>query len=163
MPSKREDKIFNNSYYHGNKNATAENYRYDNKIEADQESILNQTTGSSSEPDTQYPYKEIEKIIMDLVDENIEIQDILKNNKKKFNKQKINNLFEIILEHFNSTIELRRIRIHIYIFDVISRLTGIKTSNLFDLLDFDYKQLLLNELDESFSIYNEFNKEHKYF
>lgn len=158
MVVKRKDKIFNNSYYHGD-SKKADKYKYENKIEADRESILNQT--SSGDPDAQYPYSEIQDIIMDLVDNNNDIQEILRNNKKKFNKLKINNLFEIILKHFNSSLELSRIKIHIYIFDVVSRLTGIKVLNLFDLLEYEYKELLLDELDESHGIYKDFNKENK--
>lgn len=162
MIKKRPDKIFNNGYYHGNKQK-GDTYRFDNRIEADQENLLNSGIVSSFNPEVQYPYSEIEEVILTLVDTNDDIQEILKNNKKKFNKQKINQLFQLTTDNFNTTIELRRIKVYIYIFDVISRLTGIRHLNLFDLLDLEYKEFLLEELDETYSIYDNFSKENKFF
>jgi len=164
MPKKkRDDKIFNNSYYHGKKtDSKNEIYHFENKIETDRTNILNQTA-SGTGPDEQYPYNKIQEVILKLVDENEDIQDILTNNKKKFNKQKINNLFEITLNHFNTSSELRKIKVYVYIFDVVSRLTGIKALNLFDLLEIDFKTLLLDELNETHSIYEDFNKDNKLF
>lgn len=159
---KRPDKIFNNSYYHGN-SIKGNYYRYDEKIEADSEEIVNQYNKSSLNPEMAYPYLAIEKTILLLIKDNSEIQEILKNNKKKFNKQKINIFFQLILEHFDTSLELKRIKEVIYIFDVISRLTGIKTMNLFDLLEYEYKQIILDELDESHNIYKNYNKDNKFF
>lgn len=162
MAKKRPDKIFNNSYYHGNK-LKGSNYIFEEKIEADKEEIINSSSRYDFNPEQAYPYNAIEKTILDFIDSNDDIQEILKNNKKKFNKQKINIFFQLILEHFSSTLELRRIKVIVYIFDVISRLTGIKHLNLFDLLDFEYKEFVLDELNETHDIYKNYNKDNKFF
>jgi len=156
----KDDKIFRNSYHHGN-SLKGDNYHFDKGIKADEDNLLNSTFFTTSSPEDIYPYTEIRDIIIKLSNEDKKISNILKNNKKKYNTDKINELFELVLQHFDSTFQLKRIKDVIIIFDIITKSTGIKTFNLFDLLKYEYKEMILNELDDKYNIYSFLTKKNK--
>ena len=158
--NKREDKIFQNSYYHGN-SLKGDTYSFDREIKPDETNLLVSTFFSTSSPEDIYPYTEIRDEIVQLSIDDEEINNIISNNKKKFNKEKINLLFGKIIKHFNKNEKLQRIKEITIIFDVISRLTGIKEYNLFDLLYYEYQEIILLELNEKIGIFSFLNTKNK--
>ena len=97
--------------------------------------------------------------IIKLLDTNEVLRDMLQDNtRKKFNREKVNLIFKIIHDHFESDMNLREFSNLIYVFDNISNLSGLRYTNLFDLLDYEYKQKLILELDKIYNILNKTSK-----
>ena len=150
---KREDKIFNNSYYNGD-NLKGDEYSFSNALMAD-DRYAKSYLRDIYEPEDNMQYTMVRDEILKLLDSNEYLRSILDdNNNKKFNKEKINEIFSILLKYFTVESKHKRFVNLIYVFDNISNLTGLKYNNLFDLLEYDYKELLIIELDTHFNVLN---------
>jgi hypothetical protein len=78
--------------------------------------------------------------------------------KRKFNKEILNEIYKKLKELFVlNTNSIYAFNI-IYLFDIVSSLTGIKPKTLFDFLNFEYKSELINELDKTMNILDLTNK-----
>ena len=153
ITEKREDKIFNNSYYHGD-NLKGDDYNFNTLLTAC-DRYSKSYLRDIYDPENSMQMKMIREEILKLLETNSRLQEILDdNNNKKFNKQKINEIFEILHTHFTTKSQHQRFVNLIYIFDNISNLTGLKYNNLFDLLEYDYKEMLILELDKHYNVLN---------
>lgn len=159
MTKKRPDKIFNNTYNQGNK-LKGEDYEINASIQVEC-TYADAYLSDIYDTDSTMHMKKIQDVILKLLDENKDMKAIIGNNKKKkFNKESINKIFKIIYDYFNANAQLKIFMNLIYIFDIVSNISGMKYKNLFDLLDYEYKQKLIVELDKQFNIlkdYSHFN------
>lgn len=158
MNKKRTNKIFNNTYNQGNK-LKGNDYNLNSSIQ-----VENAYAGAYMkdiyDTDNAMQMNVVRDVIFELLDVNDEIKSIIGNNKKKFNKESINRIFKIIYEHFNADKQLKIFMNLIYIFDIVSNISGMKYKNLFDLLDYEFKQKIIVELDTQYNIlkdYSHFN------
>jgi len=153
---RRVDKIFNNSYHVGTN--LKEDFTATREIKINKAEI----GGGISQLDdfdnhTVYSYMErviIEKIKTDNYFKekfNVEV-------KKKFNKEVLNEIFGKMKVIFLEDPSNRYMFNVIYLFDILSSLTGIKTKTLFDFLKFEYKSELVSELDKSINILGKTSK-----
>lgn len=160
---KKSDKIFNNTYNTGEDFGVDEHeYKSDIRISpAHRESHLH-------DPDKYRDFLDqtvTSEDIIAFVDSCKEIQKILTidPSKKKFTKQEINFIFskiKIALEkgdHKSSFIS------YIHILDAISNITTLEYKKLFDLLEYEYKECLLLELNQSYKVLDQTNKTKKPF
>ena len=158
----REDKIFNNSYHHGEK-LKGDDYEFSHGLQVDG-GYASRFLGDIYKVDDSMTYKLVQQEILKLLDTNEQLMEILKDTKKKkFNKEKINLIFKIIYEHILNNLNKNKFMDIIYIFDHISNISGLKYNNLFDLLEFEYKKLLIIELDKTYNILDEYTNFNKMF
>lgn len=147
----RADKIFNNSYTHGDA-LKGDKYEFNVKIRVDDNYALSFMNDIYQAEDG-ISFKMVQDEIIRLLDTNAELNEMLDSaKKKKFNKSKINKLFKFIYDHFENKPEVKSFSNSIYIFDHISNISGLKYKNLFDLLDYEYKKILILELDKQYNI-----------
>ena len=155
----KDDKIFNNSYYHGDK-LKGDEYSIKTGLAVDGE-YASRYLQDIYNLDEHINQKKTQETIIDLIESNAEIIEMLSDTQKKFNKDNINRLFKIILDHFNADLEVRHFMDVIHVFDMISNISGLRYANLFDMLEYEYKKLLILDLDKKYDIlsdYNVFNK-----
>lgn len=159
---RKNDKIFNNTYYQGD-NLKGDDYEMnkDLKIAPDYSSSF---LTELHNPNDSINYKKILEEIIYMLDNNEVLIGLLKDNKKKkFNKENINVIFKEIYDHISNKKEIEMFVNMIYVFDIISNITGLKYKNLFDLLNYEYKELVIEELDNSHDILSSYKNFKKMF
>jgi hypothetical protein len=154
---KRVNKIYNNSYKEGTK-LKGDEYKMSKSLSADHDysdSYLKDIYNPVENIDIQNMRKEI----LELIDNHEKLKEVFDESKKakKFNKKNINFIFKEIYSHFTSHKDKIIFLNIIHLFDIISNITGLKSKNLFDLLDVEYKALILEELDLSFDVLDSYN------
>jgi len=152
----REDKIFNNSYHTGQH--LKSDFTSKGEIKIDKAEIGG-TISELDDFDSYAIYKYMQNEIISLIESDhyfIEKFDITI--KKKFNKETLNEIFGKLKSHFTEDRNNIFMFNIIYLFDIISGLTGIKTKTLFDFLKYEYKSELVNELDKTNNILKQTNK-----
>lgn len=152
----REDKIFNNSYYNGDKLKDSEEYEFSKKI-----------TVSSDYSDNYlkdlYDYEEQleSKFILDIIFEFLQkdlilskyIADLTENttiSKVKVSKEDINIIFNRIHEKLDVTTYGISFYSPIYILEAISSVASMEYKKIFDALDTDIQEILLLELNKKY-------------
>jgi hypothetical protein len=152
----REDKIFNNSYYNGDKLKDSEEYEFSKKI-----------TVSSDYSDNYlkdlYDYEEQleSKFILDIIFEFLQkdlilskyISDLTENttiSKVKVSKEDINIIFNRIHEKLDVTTYGISFYSPIYILEAISSVASMEYKKIFDALDTDIQEILLLELNKKY-------------
>lgn len=159
---KKQNKILNNSYRSGD-NLKGDSYKFDKEVRVERGYASN-NLGHIYDPENSMTYQKIRTEVLRLLDTNKELIDMLSDEKpKKFNREKVNRMFKIICEHFEKNPKIRQFMNVIYIFDNVSNLSGLRYSSLYDLLDGEYKQMLLIELDSTHNILGDSGKNNKLF
>lgn len=154
---KKKNKIINNSYRSG-ENLKGDEYKFDSQLKVDASYM------PSSDLENNMVYDRVQEEILLLMENNQELRDMIDDEKpKKFNREKANRMFKLILSHFVGKHDLMKFANVIYIFDNVSNLSGLKYASLYDLLDTEYKQMLLVELDKSHNILKSGSKINKLF
>lgn len=159
---KKADKIFNNSYNHGDPTTDEHDdlstFTVAIKIDpSSPESVLYDKDKHSDQVDD----KIIQVDINNFISQSVEVQEILglEPEKKKFTKTEINFLFDLIRAGISSGKNQSAFVNPIYIFDVISSVTVTETKKLFDMLTYENKEILLVELDKSYHFLDKASKE----
>jgi hypothetical protein len=161
---RKSDKIFNNSYNMGQTNSSEDDVRASNNIKVDISSPhyhLYDRDHYSDHIDNTITQYDIDKY----VSSSDEIRAILENkeDKRKFNKVEINELFRIITagvkigEHASFFVS------PIHVLDTISSLTNMEYKKLFDMLGYDFKETLLLELNKKYGFLDKPSKNLKMF
>jgi hypothetical protein len=152
----REDKIFNNSYYNGDKLRDSDEYEFSKKI-----------TVSSDYSDNYlkdlYDYEEQleSKFILDIIFDFLQKDKVLSKYridvtvevpvaKIKFSKEDINLIFNRV--HENLDIANHGINFYspIYILEAISSISSMEYKKIFDSLDTEVQEILLIELNKKY-------------
>lgn len=154
---KNVNKILKNSYY-DSKNLKGDEYQLNDGVDVNRD-YAETYMKSSYNSESSRLYEKTRNKMMRLLRENEEISNIVDSSVgKKFNKAGINKIFEISYEYFKNDAENSEFFNVAYLFDVISKVTGLKVRNLFDLLDMEYKEILIEELDKTYDILDGGNK-----
>ena len=139
------NKILNNTCYDQG-DAKGENYEMRSEIRISGDYLEEQESDDAIMSD------KMRNAIEDLMANNERVDNIISEfDQKKFNKEVVNELFGIILDRFRkkgNSVFMNTIQV----FDAMVCITGLKYKNLFEMLDITYKQMLLDDLDESHSI-----------
>lgn len=150
-PVKKRNKIINNSYKSG-ENLKGDDYRFETELRVDP-NYASSNLSHIYDAENNILYRKVQDEVLALIDANNELAEMLSEAKpKKFNREKVNRMFQIIHEHFEKNHDIRDFGNLIYIFDNVSNLSGLKYSSLYDLLDQSYQQMLLVELDKTYDI-----------
>ncbi len=159
---KKRNKIINNTYKSGDK-LKGDEYKFDNELKIDP-GYASSNLGHIYDVENSMTYRKVQEEVMNLLEKNKELQDMLSDAKpKKFNREKVNRMFKIIFDHFEKSPGARQFSNLIYIFDNVSNLSGLKYASLYDLLDGEYKQMLLLELDKTYGILKNSGKANRLF
>jgi hypothetical protein len=165
---KKDDKIFNNTY----------NMGYETS-----EDDENETSGSSikeikvdaSSPDyfmyDQEKYSEyvdqgiIQREIFGFIQGNAQLNEILGSEpeKKKFVKQEINQMFEILCHNLITTNNRNYFITPIYVLDAMSVTISTDYKKIFDMLSYENKETLLLELNSKYGFLDKLTKSNKMF
>ena len=159
---RKRNKIINNSYKNGD-NLKGDEYRFDKVLKVDV-SYASSNLSHIYDVENNMVFRKVQEEVMRLLNRNDELQEMLSDSTpKKFNKAKVNRMFKIIYDHFENNPPIKQFSNLIYIFDNISNLSGLKYSSLYDLLDSEYQQIILMELDEHYHIFKTGGKGSKLF
>lgn len=165
---KKDDKIFNNTY----------NMGYENGDEDDIEesgSSVREIKVDASSPDYFMYDKEqyaeyvdqgiIQREIFAFIQTSSEVNAILgpEPEKKKFVKQEINSLFEILCQNLITTNNRNYFITPIYVLDAISVTLSTDYKKLFDMLSYENKEVLLLELNSKYGFLDKLTKSNKMF
>lgn len=165
---KKDDKIFNNTYNMGYE--TLE----DEDLEENATSIREIKVDASS-PDyfmydkeqyTEYVDQNIiQKEIFSFIKNNAKINEILgpEPEKKKFVKQEINQLFEMLCQNLITENTRNYFITPIYVLDAISVTVSTDYKKLFDMLSYENKEVLLLELNSKYGFLDKLTKTNKMF
>jgi len=158
--TKKDNKVYNNSYLKGDK-LKGDDYQLNNALKVSDD-YASSYLGSVYKPDETSNNQRLKDEVIRLIDVNEELKSLLQDQKKKkFNKINVNFIFKLIYNHLYNDQEFSIFMDIIQVFDIVSNLTGLKYKNLFDLLDIEYKELVISELDQTHDIltnYKNFNK-----
>lgn len=148
----REDKIFNNSYYNGDKLRDSEEYEFSKKISVSSDYSDNYLKDL-------YDYEEQleSKFILDIIFEFLQKDEVLSKytsdlttNKIKFSKEDINLIFNRTHEMLDATSYGISFYSPIYILEAISSLASIDYKKIFDSLETEIQEILLVELNKKY-------------
>lgn len=165
---KKDDKIFNNTYNMGYENGDEDGYD-----ESDSKSREIRVDASS--PDyfmyDREQYSEyvdqgiIQKEIFTFIQGSKEINELLgpEPEKKKFVKQEINSLFEILCNNLIGSNNLNYFITPIYVLDAISVTISTDYKKIFDMLSYENKEVLLLELNSKYGFLDKLTKSNKMF
>lgn len=161
---RKQNKIINNSYKNGT-NLKGDEYRFDASLKVDA-TYADMYLDDIYEMEKYIARQRVQEAVMAFVDNTPVLKDMCSmegEETKKFNREKINLMFGMICKHFEDNADIRTYKNVIYIFDNISYLSKLRYHNLFDMLDDDYKQKLIIELDKTHDILRSPKKNNKLF
>ena len=140
---KNNEKILNNSYKNGD-NLKGDDYEFDNKLVADEDymSVYMKDTCDIDSSE----YEKMSQEIDTFIQENEKYKQLTDTDDTKYTKEEINELFSLVYYHFLSNKDLKRFMRIAYMFDILCVTTNIKHSNMFDLLSFENKKIVINNL-----------------
>jgi hypothetical protein len=152
----REDKIFNNSYYNGDKLKDSEEYEFSKKISVSSDY-------SDSYLKDLYDYEEqleskfILDVIFDFLQTDAELSKYVKPisnkdgiSKVKLSREDINIVFNRIHENLDAAAHGISFYSPIYILEAISSVASIEYKKIFDSLETDIQEMLLIELNKKY-------------
>lgn len=165
---KKDDKIFNNTYNMGYENGEDDDFE-------DSGSSVREIKVDASSPDYFMYDKEqyaeyvdqgiIQREIFAFIQSSSEVNAILgpEPEKKKFVKQEINSLFEILCQNLITTNNRNYFITPIYVLDAISVTLSTDYKKLFDMLSYENKEVLLLELNSKYGFLDKLTKSNKMF
>ena len=152
----REDKIFNNSYYNGDKLKDSDEYEFSKKI------VVSSDYSDNYLKDL-YDYEEqLEaKFILDVIFEFLQNDEVLSRytidlttnpsvSKIKFSKEDINLIFNRVHENLDPASHGISFYSPIYILEVISSISSMEYKKIFDSLETDTQEILILELNKKY-------------
>lgn len=152
----REDKIFNNSYYNGDKLKDSDEYEFSKKIAVSSDYSDNYLKDL-------YDYEEqLEaKFILDVIFEFLQKDEVLSRytidlttnpsvSKIKFSKEDINLIFNRVHENLDPASHGISFYSPIYILEVISSISSMEYKKIFDALETDTQEILILELNKKY-------------
>lgn len=152
----REDKIFNNSYYNGDKLKDSEEYEFSKKISVSSDYSDNYLKDL-------YDYEEQleSKFILDIIFEFLQKDELLSKytieltrdpsiSKIKFSKEDINLIFTRIHENLDLANHGISFYSPIYILEAISSISSMEYKKIFDSLDTEIQEILVLELNKKY-------------
>ena len=159
---KKRNKIINNTYRRGD-NLKGDDYVFEKEMKVEA-GYASDNLGHIYDVENNMIYRKVQEEIMQLLESNENLREMLNDTKKKkFNREKVNCIFKLIYSHFERNTSAKQFSNLIYIFDNVANLSGLKYTSLYDLLDGEYKQMLLIELDKSFGILKTSGKANRLF
>jgi hypothetical protein len=148
----REDKIFNNSYYNGDKLKDSEQYEFSKKI-----SVSSDYSDNYLKDLYDYEDQLESKFILDIIFDFLQTDELLSTytktittSKIKFSKEDINFIFNRIHNSLDLTQHNISFYNPIYILEAISSIASLEYKKIFDSLDTDIQETLLIELDKKY-------------
>ncbi|CAB4159055.1 hypothetical protein UFOVP699_58 [uncultured Caudovirales phage] len=152
----REDKIFNNSYYNGDKLKDSEEYEFSRKI-----SVSSDYSDSYLKDLYDYEEQLESKFILDIIFEFLQkdpelskyvksISEETGTAKVKFSKEDINIVFNRVHENLDAASHGISFYSPIYIIEAISSITSLEYKKIFDSLETDTQEMLLIELNKKY-------------
>lgn len=151
LSPKKRNKIINSTYKSG-ENLKGNDYHFESEIKVEA-GYASTHLGHIYDVDNNMVSRKVQEEIMLLIGMNEELRDMLdEENPKKFNREKVNRMFKLIYEHFERKPDARTFSNLVQIFDNVANLSKLKYASLYDLLDGEYKQMLLVELDKTYDI-----------
>lgn len=147
---KKNDKIFNNSYNMGDGPEQEYNGKGIKLSQSHNESHLHDPERYRDHLDFQI----VQRDIYNVIEASPEIIKIVSSepNKKKYSKQEINLIFSILKRKLYGGKNHSVFVSPIFILEAISSLTMLEYRKLFDMLEYEYKEDLLEELDQKYGI-----------
>ena len=152
----REDKIFSNSYYNGDKLKDSDEYEFSKKI------VVSSDYSDNYLKDL-YDYEEqLEaKFILDVIFEFLQNDEVLSRytidlttnpsvSKIKFSKEDINLIFNRVHENLDPASHGISFYSPIYILEVISSISSMEYKKIFDSLETDTQEILILELNKKY-------------
>lgn len=152
----KEDKIFNNSYYNGDKLKDSDEYSFSKKISVSSDYSDNYLKDL-------YDYEEQleSKFILDIIFEFLQKDEVLNNyiinlidsdssNKLKISKDDINLIFNRVHENLDLANHGISFYSPIYILEAISSISSMEYKKIFDSLSTDIQEMLLLELNKKY-------------
>jgi hypothetical protein len=153
----REDKIFNNSYYNGDKLRDSDEYEFSKKISVSSDYSDNYLKDL-------YDYEEQleSSFILDIIFDFLKTDDVLskyvseltdKNSsvaKIRFSKEDINLIFNRVHENLDVTNKGITFYSPIYILEAISSISSMEYKKIFDSLETEIQEILIIELNKKY-------------
>ena len=152
----REDKIFNNSYYNGDKLKDSDEYEFSKKISVSSDYSDNYLKDL-------YDYEEqLEaKFILDIIFEFLQKDEVLSRytieltqdqsiSKIKFSKDDLNLIFNRVHESLDLANQGINFYSPIYILEAISSISSMEYKKIFDALDTEIQEILILELNKKY-------------
>jgi hypothetical protein len=153
----REDKIFNNSYYNGDKLRDSEEYEFSKKISVSSDYSDNylkdlydyeEQLESSFILDIIFDFLKtdevLNKYVSELTDENSSVAKI------RFSKDDINLIFNRVHENLDVTNKGITFYSPIYILEAISSISSMEYKKIFDSLETEIQEILIIELNKKY-------------
>jgi hypothetical protein len=161
---RKNDKIFNNSYNMGQTLSEDDQAKYQSDIKVDISSphyhLYDKDQYSDHIDDTITQY-DIDQYVSSSDEISIIIGD--QNEKKKFTKAEVNELFKLITAGVATGEHTSFFVSPIHILDTISSLTNMEYKKLFDMLEYEHKETLLLELNKKYGFLDKPSKNFKMF
>jgi hypothetical protein len=136
------EKILKNSYKTGD-NLKGDEYEFDNKLIAD-EDYMSMYMKDSYDIDS-VEYTNLLEKIETFINENERFKLLTDSDETKYTKEDINDLFTSIYEFFMKNPNSSKFMRIAYMFDILCVTTNVKHSNMFDLLSYENKSIILKE------------------
>jgi hypothetical protein len=153
----REDKIFNNSYYNGDKLRDSDEYEFSKKISVSSDYSDNylkdlydyeEQLESSFILDIIFDFLKtdevLNKYVSELTDENSSVAKI------RFSKDDINLIFNRVHENLDVTNKGITFYSPIYILEAISSISSMEYKKIFDSLETEIQEILIIELNKKY-------------
>lgn len=157
------NKIFNNSYNDGENLKEPGEYEYGKSLQVDPaySDRYSENYNPSDHVINTVAKRQVESCINNIP----ELKKLLFPNtnleeKKRFNKKEINDIFTIV---FNDIKDKNEEYSFINLFDIISKYVDINYKKLFDLLDYQYKEMLILELNEQYGLLDNYDNLNNFF
>jgi len=167
--SKREDKIFNNSYNLGGNNLESEDSSGSNRISVSQDyanSYLKdlydyeESLESNAILDNIYEFIKTDPPLIGIMRK---ITNNIGTTKIKLTKPEVNLIFTRVNENLDLKSNPTAFYCPIYILEVISSISSIEYKKLFDMMDTDIQEILLVELNKKYGFLSgKMNKKRSY-
>jgi hypothetical protein len=154
--SHREDKIFNNRYNIGDTQVEGEELRYSNKIAIASDyadSYLKDLYDYESALETRSIIESLFSFILQDTELSIMVHrgdGVSSTAKIKFSREEVNFFFNRVNERFEVSADAAIFYSPIYILEILSSISSIEYRKLFDMLETDYQEILLIELNKKY-------------
>jgi len=144
---KKNDKIFNNSYNTGDGIQRDDYHSQEIRLSpAYSDSYLQESDGYTDRLGLSVVQTELDAVYK----RNPKLLEIIGNEKRKFSKTDVNFVFNVLLKELNNSIFANSI----HVLDAVCNLLQIEYKKAFDMLDYEFKEILVSDLDDQFGVLN---------